>query len=199
MIVHSKFLIALALIFLNPGNALSAELEFHFSGTLERARNCDPSSDAFCGPFTGTLRIDDSQVGRETTPFSYDYTGNVVITFADSQTASCRSHPSPLSEEINLYLWNRTRFCLISVESHPENIRIVQLSIRPMEQEVLSVGLRYTYEAVAFDITNLTQVLEYVEKPPFIAIFSVVGKACSWGPCVDRSVTPLTMLAISRE
>ncbi len=69
MIVHSKFLIALALIFLIPRTPYRLRPEFHFSGTLERARNCDPSSDAFCGPFTGTLRIDDSQIGRKPLPF----------------------------------------------------------------------------------------------------------------------------------
>ena len=193
MAMHKTFLSALTFLILLPGNALPAELVFHFNGTLEGARSCKPPSDAFCGPYSGILRIDDAQVGRQVTPYSHDYTADVVIVFADNQTASCRRHPAPLSEEIDPYRWTRARYCLISVSRRPENIRTVQLSIDPLEQEVSNVALVYTFEDVEFDIEELTQVLGYLQEPPADAFFSVVGKACSWGRCVDHSITQLVM------
>ena len=195
----SKYLIAFVLFAWFSENALPAELVLQFSGTLEGVRNCEPASDTFCGRYTGVLHIDDGQVGRETAPFSHDYTADVVIEFAGGQTASCRAQTPPLPETYEGHLETRMRYCLISVSKRPGNFRTIQLSFNPLEEKISFVSLVYEYEAKIFDIRVISQVLGSLLQPPTQASFLVTGHACSWGPCVDLSVTRLTMPASSNE
>lgn len=178
--------------------AAADELVLEFSGTLKGTGNCAPPSDVFCGPYQGLLKIDPDQPGFETAGYSHDYTADLVVTFADGHTASCRAHPAVYPEKLDGHLDTRTQYCLISLYRRPDHFHI-QLSMYPLEKEIASVTLVYVYRTLTFNIRDLSEVLGKLLQPADDAHFWVVGQACSWGPCIDRSVTPLAMVETTGE
>jgi hypothetical protein len=54
-----------------------------------------------------------------------------------------------------------------------------------------AIAPQYYYGRGTFDPADLRDVLKALCGNPSIAKFFVVGGACSWGPCLDRSLTPL--------
>jgi hypothetical protein len=180
--------------------AVPEELVLEFSGTLEGTKTCVPASDAFCGPYTGILRINTNQPGRARGLW-HDYTADVVVTFADGQTATCQAFPPELAETTDLseYWQKKLQYCLLSAHRAAGNTHVQLDANPPLEEELSSVSLVYTYEGYIYDVHDLSQMLEMLLQFRAQGSFWVVGKACSWGPCVDKSVTRLMIASNSTE
>ena len=159
----------------NLSNA--AERILVFSGTLEGEGNCVPTSDEFCGPYRGVIKIEDAQVGSELFPFSYLYTASVEIRFADGQTASCLASPVPLpipptsrsQEEGDAYARASEFYCEIMVNNAPRSR--VQISASPLEPELSKFTLLYSFDEETIDVADLSQVLDRLMRPADHAVF----------------------------
>jgi len=179
---------ALAALLLVSGQVGANERTFYFSGTLEGETRCPPSDGVFCGPYTGTLTIDDDQVGMERFPghtYLYRYTEAKVV-FADGQTVTSYS-PSTLPPKQPAMMTPALR-----VEKDARGSLSIIIDMRGSEGGFGVIAPQYSYSAGTFDPANLRDVLAALPGKPSSAKFFVVGGACSWGPCLDRSLTPLT-------
>jgi len=61
------------------------------------------------------------------------------------------------------------------------------------------IAPQYYYGVGTFDPADLRDVLGALPGKPLFTKFFVVGGACSWGPCLDRSLTPLRSAAILKN
>ena len=175
---------------------MADERTFYFSGTLEGDTRCPPSGGTFCGPYNGTLTLDDDQDAMEWIPgraYYYRYT-TAKIVFADGQTVTSMSPSSlPPKQSAIMALTPKLR-----VEASGDDLHITIDMLDPTTAFGV-IAPQYYYGLGAFDPADLRDVLKALPGKPSIAKFFVLGGACSWGPCLDRSLTPLTPTATIKK
>jgi len=183
-------ILALAAFLVVSGQVVAGERTFYFSGTLEGDTRCPPSDGAFCGPYRGTLTIDDDQDAMEWIPgyaYYYRYTAAEVV-FADGQTVTSKS-PSTLPPAQSAIMSMTPK---LGVTTYGDSIHITIDMLDPTTT-FGAIAPQYYYGRGTFDPADLRDVLKALCGKPSIAKFSVVGGggACSWGPCLDKSLTAL--------
>lgn len=170
------------------GQVVADERTFYFSGSLEGDTRCAPSDSAFCGPYRGKLTIDDDQDAIEWIPghaYYYRYTAAEVV-FADGQTVISKS-PSTLPPMQSAVLGTTPK---LRVETSGDYLHITIDIIDPKTAFGV-IAPHYYHDQGTFDLADLRDVLETLCRKPSIAKFFVAGGACSHGPCLDQSLTPL--------
>ena len=179
---------ALAFLLVVSGQVIADERTFQFSGTLESDTQCAPSDSDFCGPYTGTLTIDDSQDAMGWVPghvYYYRYT-EVKIVFADGQTVTTHSPSSlPPKQSANMGITSKLR-----IETSGDYLHITIDMFDPKATFGV-IAPQYYYGLGIFDPANLRDVLGALCENPSMAKFFIVGGGCSRGPCADPSLTPL--------
>ncbi len=181
---------ALTALLLVTAQVGADERSFYFGGTLAGETRCPPSEGSFCGAYAGTLTIDDDQVSMEWIPghdYIYRYTEARVV-FADGQTVTSYS-PSTLPRQQSAIMSVTPKFV---VEKDAQGRLTIIIDILDSESGFGTIAPRYIYGAGTFDPAVLCDVLAALPGKPSSAKLFVVGGACSWGPCVDHSLTPLT-------
>lgn len=185
--MRTRFFSLVALLLVSDQVAAD-ERSFRFGGSLESDAGCPRPNKAFCGQYSGTLTIDDDQEAAEWIPghaYYYRYTVAEVI-FADGQAVISRS-PSQLPTRQSAIMGTIPK---LRVETSGDYISIT-IDIVDPTSAFGSIAARYYYDRDTVVPADLRDVLETLSKEPEIAKFFVVGGACSWGPCVDSSLTPL--------
>jgi len=183
-----RCIFAFATFLASSGHIVADERTFYFSGTLEGDTRCPPADAAFCGPYSGTLTIDDDQDAMEGIPgrtYYYRYT-EAKVEFADGQTVTSKS-PSTLPPMQSATMGMTPK---LRVEIAGESLHITIDMLDPKTTFGM-IAPQYYYAAGTFDPADLRDVLGAVPGNPLLAKLFVFGGACSWGPCVDRSLTPL--------
>ena len=187
---------ALVAFLVVSGQVVADERTFYFSGSLEGDTRCPPSDGAFCGPYRGTLTIDDDQDAIEWIPgraYYYRYTAAEVV-FADGQTVTSKS-PSTLPPMQSAIGGMTPK---LRVETSGDYLHITIEMLDPKTAFGV-IAPQYYYGRGTFDPADLRDVLKTLCGKPSIAKFFVVGGACSWGPCLDRSLTPLRPTATVKD
>lgn len=170
------------------GQLVADERTFYFSGSLEGDTGCPPSDGAFCGPYRGKLTIDDDQEAIEWIPgYAYYYRYTVAeVVFADGLTVTSRS-PSTLPPMQSAVMGTTPK---LRVETSGDYLHIT-IDILDPKTAFGVIAPQYYHDQGTSDPANLRDVLETLRREPSIAKFLVAGGACSRGPCLDRSLTPL--------
>jgi len=184
-------IIALVAFLVVSGLVVADERTFHFSGTLEGDTRCPPSDGEFCGPYRGTLTLDDDQDAIEWIPgraYHYRYAAAEVV-FADGQTVTSKS-PSTLPPMQSAIAGVTPK---LRVETSGNYLHIT-IDMHDPKAAFGVIAPQYHYGQGTFDPADLRDVLKALCGKSSIAKF-VVGGACSWGPCLDRSLTPLRSTA----
>ena len=181
-------IIAFAAVLVLSGQVVADERTFYFSGTLEGDTRCPSSGGGFCGPYRGTLTIDDDQDAMEWIPghaYYYRYTAAEVV-FADGRTVTSKSPSTlPPMQSPTMSMTPKLR-----VETSGDYFHITIDMLDPTTAFGI-VAPQYYYGRATFDPADLRDVLKALSGKPSMAKFFVVGGACSLGPCLDRTLTPL--------
>lgn len=171
------------------GQARATEQVFHFSGTLAGETRCAPSDDPFCGPYVGTLTIDDEQSGMEWTQgheYYYLYKEAKVV-FANGQAVTATS-PNELPPKQSALMSVTSR---LGVSKDASGNLHITIHMFGSGADFGAIAPQYYYATGTFDPSDLRDILGALPGHPYLSKFSVLGGACSWGPCLDKSLTAL--------